>query len=73
MYAVVCIRPDISQAAGVVSRYMHNLGKRHLQVMKRIRRYLLKTVNVGLIFGWDKTFGQCLVRYVGSNYASDLD
>ena len=27
MYAMVCIRPDISHVVGVVSRYMNNLGK----------------------------------------------
>ncbi|TYH50901.1 hypothetical protein ES332_D10G236100v1 [Gossypium tomentosum] len=29
MYAMVCTRPDISQAVGVVSRYMHDPGKGH--------------------------------------------
>ena len=27
MYAMVCTRPDISHAVGVVRRYMNNLGK----------------------------------------------
>ena len=27
MYAMVCTRPDISHAAGVVSKYMENTGK----------------------------------------------
>ena len=29
MYAMTCTRPDISQAVGVVSRYMSNPGKPH--------------------------------------------
>ena len=29
MYAMVCTRPDISQAVSMVSRYMHNPGKNH--------------------------------------------
>ena len=29
MYAMVCIRLDISHAVGVVSRYMNNPGKEH--------------------------------------------
>ena len=29
MYAMVCIRPDIAHAVGVVSRYMSNPGKEH--------------------------------------------
>ena len=29
MYAMVCTRPDISQAVSMVIRYMHNPGKSH--------------------------------------------
>ena len=29
MYAMVCTRPDISHAVGVVSRFLTNLGKAH--------------------------------------------
>ena len=29
MYAMVCTRPDISHAVGVVSKYMENPGKEH--------------------------------------------
>jgi ATP-binding cassette subfamily B (MDR/TAP) protein 1 len=29
MYAMVCTRPDIAHAVGVVSRYMSNPGKQH--------------------------------------------
>ena len=29
MYAMVCTRPNTSHAVGVVSKYMHDLGKGH--------------------------------------------
>jgi hypothetical protein len=29
MYMMVCTRPDISLAVGVVSRYMENPGRKH--------------------------------------------
>ena len=29
MYAMVCTRPDITYAVGVVSKFMVNLGKDH--------------------------------------------
>ena len=29
MYAMVCTRPNIAQAVGVLSHYMSNLGKAH--------------------------------------------
>ena len=35
---------------GVVSRYRHDPGKGHLQVVKWVLWYLLKTVDVGLVF-----------------------
>ena len=49
MYAMVCTRPDISYAVGVVSRYMHNPGKDHWQTIKWILRYI-HIVDVGLVF-----------------------
>ena len=29
MYAMVCTRPDLSQAVAIISRYMHDPGKGH--------------------------------------------
>ena len=40
IYAMVCTRPDIAQAVGVLSRYMSNLGRAHWDVVKRVFRYL---------------------------------
>ena len=40
MYVMVCIRPDISHAVGVVSRFMSNPGKAHWEAVKWILRYL---------------------------------
>ncbi|KAE8707953.1 putative beta-1,3-galactosyltransferase 20 [Hibiscus syriacus] len=73
MYAMVCTRPDISQAVGVVSRYMHDPGEGHWQAVKWILQYLQQTVDVGLVFEQDETLGQCVVGYANSDYASDLD
>ena len=73
MYAMVCTRPDISQAVGVVSRYMHDPGKGHWQAVKWILRYLLKTVDFGLVFQKEDSLGQFAIGYVDSDYAGDLD
>ncbi|KAL5850870.1 hypothetical protein ACOSQ4_008883 [Xanthoceras sorbifolium] len=73
MYAMVCTRPDISQAVGVVSRYMHDPGKGHWQAVKWILRYILNTVDVGLMFERDEKNGQYVVGYCDSDYAGDLD
>ncbi|XP_070056622.1 secreted RxLR effector protein 161-like [Nicotiana tomentosiformis] len=71
MYAMVCTRPDISHAIGVVSRYMHNPGKEHWQAVKWILRYIRNIVDVGLIF--EQEDSQYLVGYCDSYYAGDLD
>ncbi|KAE8674962.1 hypothetical protein F3Y22_tig00111708pilonHSYRG00377 [Hibiscus syriacus] len=73
MYAMVCTRPDISQAVGVVSMYMHDPGEGHWQAVKWIIRYLQQTVDVGLVFKQYEELGQCVVGYTDSDYAGDLD
>ena len=70
MYAMVCTRPDISQAVSVVSRYMANPGKEHWQAVKWILRYLKGTLNTCLEFGRNDN---TLVGFVDSDYAGDLD
>lgn len=73
MYAMVCTRPDISQAVSIVSRYMHDPGKGYWQAVKWILRYILGTVDVGLVFQQDDSICQHVVGYVDSDYAGDLD
>ncbi|KAM1146650.1 hypothetical protein TB2_037939 [Malus domestica] len=74
MYAMVCSRPDIAHAVGMVSRYMHNPGKEHWQAAKWILRYLHGTRDVGLCFERDDSgIGHFAVGYVDSDYAGDLD
>ncbi|KAH9684587.1 hypothetical protein KPL70_013604 [Citrus sinensis] len=71
MYAMVCTRPDISQAVSMVSRYMHNPGKNQWLAVKWILRYLYGTVGAGLLF--KKDCGQQCVGYCDSDFAGDLD
>ncbi|GJV96651.1 hypothetical protein Tco_1548228 [Tanacetum coccineum] len=40
MYAMVCTRPDLAHAVGVVSRFLSNPGKKHWETVKWIFRYL---------------------------------
>ncbi|XP_037492286.1 uncharacterized protein LOC119369668 [Jatropha curcas] len=39
MYAMVCTRPDIAHAVGVVSRFLSNPGKEHWNAVKWILSY----------------------------------
>jgi len=50
MYAMVCTRPDLSQAVSMISRYMHDPGKNHWKAVKWILRYITGTIDVGLVF-----------------------
>jgi len=50
MYAMVCTRPDIAHAVGVLSRFMLKLGKEHWTAVKRVFRYLCGTSDYGLCY-----------------------
>eukprot|EP00253_Pinus_taeda_P022579 PITA_22579 len=43
MYAMVCTRPDIAHAMGVLSRFMSKLGKEHWTKVKWVSTYLRGT------------------------------
>ena len=70
MYAMVCTRPDISHAMGVVSRYMNNPGKEHWMAVKGILRYLRGTTNQALCFGRSNI---SLQGYVDAEMEGDRD
>ena len=73
MYAMVCTRPDLSQAVSMVSRYMHDPGVGYWDVVKWILRYIRGTLNVGLVYERDTTGGQLCIGYVDSDYTENLD
>jgi hypothetical protein len=53
MYVMVCTRPDITHAVGVVSRHMANSGIAHWEVVKWLLRYLKGTSSMTLCFKKD--------------------
>ena len=48
MYAMMCTRPDICLAVGMVNRYQSNPGQAHWKAVKRILRYLKGTADYTL-------------------------
>ena len=70
MYAMVCTRPDISHAIGVVSRFLANPGKAHWEAVKWIFRYLKGTSKVCLSFGGSEP---SLKGYTDFDMVGDLD
>ncbi|KAD6795292.1 hypothetical protein E3N88_06188 [Mikania micrantha] len=73
MYLMVCTRPDLGYAVGLVSRYLCNPGKNHWEAVKWIFRYLNGTKDVGLIFGQESDADSNVYGYVDADFAKDLD
>lgn len=70
MYAMMCTRPDISFAVGMVSWFQSNPGFAHWVVVKRILRYLRSTMDYMLCYQG----GELLLQgYSDADWASDLD
>ena len=70
VYAMVCTRPNISHAIGVVSKFLTNPGKAHWEAMKWIFRYLRDTSKACLRFGGSES---SLKGYTDYDMAGDLD
>eukprot|EP00253_Pinus_taeda_P028941 PITA_28941 len=75
MYAMVCTRPDIAHALGVLSRFMSKLGKEHWTTMKWVFRYLRGTSDYGLCCQGRSGLERMLdIRgFVDADWARDLD
>ena len=70
MYAMLCTRPDICYAVGLVSRYQSNPGMGHWIAMKHILKYLRRTRDYMLMYsGGDLN----PIRYTYSDFQSDKD
>ena len=50
MYALLCTRPDICYAIGIVSRYQSNPGLAHWIAVKHILKYLRRMRNYMLVY-----------------------
>ena len=48
--------PDIAFAIGVVSRYMNNTSSQHMEIVKRIMRYVAGIVDHGIMYDHVKEF-----------------
>ncbi|WJZ80584.1 hypothetical protein VitviT2T_000491 [Vitis vinifera] len=70
MYAMVCTRPNIAHAVGVVSRFMSKPRKQHWEAVKWILRYLKGSWDTCLCFTGASLK---LQGYVDADFASDID
>ena len=69
LYLSVCTRPDISQAVGVLARYMAKPSTEHWTAAKGVLRYIAGTLKHGICFGGSST---SVEGYCDADYASDL-
>ena len=70
MYAMLCTRPDICYAVGMVSRFQSNPGPDHWTAVKNILKYLRRTRNYMLVFsGTDLK----MLGYTDSDFQVDRD
>ena len=70
MYAMVCIRPNITHAVGVVNRFMSRPGKQHWEAVKWILRYLKGSLDTCLCFTGASLK---LQGYVNADFAGNID
>eukprot|EP00253_Pinus_taeda_P013381 PITA_13381 len=75
MYAMVCTRPEIAHAVGVLSRFMSKPRKEHWTTVKWVFRFLRGTSDYGLCYqgrsGLDKVLD--IRGFVDADSAGDLD
>jgi len=70
MYVIVCTKPDISHAVGVVSRFLSNIKKEHWKCVKWILRYLKGTSKMHLSF---RRSNLTLQGFSDADLGGDLD
>jgi len=68
MYAMLCTRPDICYAVGIVSRYQSNPGLAHWTAVKTILKYLRRTRDCML-----GSKDLILTGYTDSDFQTDRD
>ncbi|WJZ97236.1 hypothetical protein VitviT2T_015857 [Vitis vinifera] len=70
MYAMLCTRPNICFAVGVVSRYQSNPGLDHWVAVKHILKYLRRKRNYMLVYSSRELIP---IGYTDSDFQSDRD
>ena len=66
-------RPDITYAVGVASRFMEAPDKEHWAMVKRIVRYVVGTIQLGLKYKKGRRSSELsLLGYTASDHSGDL-
>ena len=70
MYAMLCTRPDVAYALGIVSRFQADPGEDHWKAVKNFLKYLRRTKDIFLVYGGSDLK---LEAYSDSSFQSDPD
>ncbi|GJR07521.1 zinc finger, CCHC-type containing protein [Tanacetum coccineum] len=70
MYAMTCTRPDIAFVMGKLSRHTSNPSTQHLQAIKRVLKYLKKTMDYSLTY---TGYPSVLEGYTDASWISDTE
>jgi hypothetical protein len=73
MYGMLCTRPDIAFAVQQISQFSSNPSTTHLQVAKRILRYLKGTISNGITYRRSSGSQDPIVGYCDSDFANGED
>ena len=73
LYLSTCTRPDLTQAVGVLSKYMASPTTVHWQVAKGLLRYVASTTTYGIIYTGRNHDAPIIEGYCDADYAGDVD
>ena len=73
MYASIGTRPDLSSSVGVLSRFMTKPGNEHWRGVKRVLRYIQRTLNYSLKFQSTKTSVVNLNDFANPDWTGNVD
>jgi transposase InsO family protein len=68
LYLVVCTRPDLAVAVGILARHTARPGPEHVEALKGVLRYLQGTRNLGIVYRG----GTDLTAYCDADLAAEL-
>ena len=71
LYCVIMTRPDISHPVSQLSRYLKEPRQLHLQMAKRVIKYLIGTPDIGISYYANSSTPNALACFTDSSWADD--
>jgi hypothetical protein len=71
IYAMLCMRPNVSYALSATSKYQLNYGDAHWTIVKNIIKYLRRTKEAFLVFGGEEEL--IIKGYIDATFQTDTD